>query len=61
MLIAYGVAWLWFERVYASSDRALTGRALANLQFTAESIAANAGADLDQYYQLVEVQARDPH
>jgi serine/threonine protein kinase len=59
VLLAYALAWFRFESIYASSDRTLTDRALANIQFTAESIAATAGNEFDQYFNLMEDAAGD--
>src|SRR4029453_2616124 len=59
VLLAYALAWFRFENIYASSDRTLTDRALANIQFTAESIAATAGNEFDQYFNLMEDAAGD--
>lgn len=58
--IAYGVAWLWFDSIYAASDAALTSRALQNLRFTTRSITSTAGNDLNQYFDAVEDAATDP-
>jgi serine/threonine-protein kinase len=58
-LIAYAAAWVWFENQIVETDRALTDRALTNIRFTTESVAANAGRDLEQFYDLVEKEARD--
>jgi hypothetical protein len=44
----------------AHTDRLLAERALANVHFTAKSVAANAGRDLEQYFDLVEDAARQP-
>jgi serine/threonine protein kinase len=60
VLVAYALAWFRFESIYASSDQTLTARALANVQFTAESIAATAGNDFEQHFDVVEEAARDP-
>jgi hypothetical protein len=60
VLVAYGIAWFWFESIYAQSDRALTSQALTNIEFTAESIAHTAGADLERYYTAVAQKAADP-
>jgi len=59
-LLAYAAAWFWFERQVANTDRLLVERALANVHFTAESVASSAGRDLEQYFDLVEQAAREP-
>jgi serine/threonine-protein kinase len=59
-LVAYGAAWVWFERQVAQTDLTLTERALANVHFTAESVAESAGRDFERYFDLVEDAARQP-
>ncbi|MGE3406280.1 MAG: serine/threonine-protein kinase, partial [Pirellulales bacterium] len=39
-LLAYGLAWVWIEHQLVETDRTLTERALANVRFTTESVAA---------------------
>jgi hypothetical protein len=59
-LIAYCLAWIWFEGQIAATDRALTEQALSNVHFTTESVTTNAGRDLEQYFELVEAAAQRP-
>lgn len=58
--IAYLVAWVSFESIYASSDAKLTAQALSNVHFAARSVARTAGADIERYYDDVEEKAADP-
>jgi serine/threonine protein kinase len=60
VLVAYVVAWFWFESIYARSDRVLTAQALMNVQFTAKSVARTASNDLEQYFDVTEARAADP-
>ena len=41
VLLAYALAWSWFQGIYESTSRTLTQRALDNVAFTAESVAAD--------------------
>lgn len=59
VLATYALAWVWFNGIYRSADHTLTQRALANVTFTAESVAAAAGRDLEAYYEIVEDAASD--
>jgi hypothetical protein len=59
-LIAYGVAWLWFEAHIERTRQTLQNQARENLAFTADAVAATAGADFQQYFQRVEAAAHDP-
>lgn len=59
-LVAYGIAWFWFEKQVAQTEATLSERALSSVRFAAESVAAQAGNDLERYYDLVEAAARDP-
>jgi serine/threonine protein kinase len=59
-LVAYGIAWYWFENQVGRTERTLTERALASVRFAAESVAAQAGNDLEKYFDLAEQAARDP-
>lgn len=60
VVVAYLVAWLWFESIYAQSDAKLTAQALSNLQFAATSVARTASSDLEEYFDEVERKAADP-
>lgn len=57
--VAYMVAWFWFDHIYTRSNEVLTERALANVHFTAESIARTAGHEFERYYDAVETAAQD--
>jgi uncharacterized protein YbaR (Trm112 family) len=57
--VAYLVAWFWFDSIYTRSNEVLTERALANVHFTAESIARTASHEFDRYYDAVETAAQD--
>lgn len=59
VIVAYLIAWIWFESLYARSDKVLTEQALSNVHFTARLIAHTAGDEFDRYYSAVEKAADD--
>ncbi|HND52914.1 MAG TPA: hypothetical protein PLV92_10975, partial [Pirellulaceae bacterium] len=49
----------WFERAYRQADRALTDQALRGVGFASESVANAATRELEGWYDLLEIMARD--
>ncbi|MFO0906329.1 MAG: protein kinase [Pirellulales bacterium] len=60
ILLVHVWGWIWFDRAYRQSDRALTGRSLAGVGFAADTVARSAQSELENSYDLVEGLARDP-
>jgi len=59
VLVAYALAWWQLAAILKRTEAAVSSGALANLKFTAESVATTAGQEIEQMFALAEQAAAD--